>query len=776
MNYMNLSDIEFEYLCQDIMSKKLSLTLERFGKGRDGGVDLRNYKKGVVIQVKHYVNTGAAGLINSLKKEVPKIEKLSPKQYFICCSKTLTPQNKEEIFHLFSSYMDSPSNIITALELDEFLEAPKNIDILRKHFKLWIESTNILSDFLHNDIFIDSETLLSNINEEVKLFVKTRAFDDAIACLEKKNTLIIIGNPGVGKTITSKMLVLYYANLGYRVRYTTDGTDLSALKNALSQSPDSKEVILLDDCFGQAYFNIKETQENELLSLIRYVNLNNSKMLIMNSRVSIYNEAKDRNPKLVNSFDRKEYGTYILDLDQLSVKEKAKILYNHLYFYGIPKEHFNSIKENKQYRVIVKHNNYNPRIIEFACMPRQFKQILPNEFADFIINSLNNPEQIWKNEYERRLSETDRLLLTTLFSLSDTTIPYEMLKQCFEYRISTKSDIDLTINSFSQSLNRLTDSMVSIIDSKGEKMVKAANPSVNDFLRTYLHNNQPERQSLIDGSHSVRQLKRLMDSDPYDAVITKKVLDHSILTLVFENENQKQGFITAWCAKKQICDNAYRSIVTNYLFFACSVYMYESERLEASYILKNLLNKKLIEFYGFDKHICDYYDLQKILKKPTLEETVTIIQCVDWLYKGTERKLYIQTIQDILEEKIDDFCCDIPAEMYDIIISEIIDNNTYYDDEDVGHIDGDAAVNQLEDRIKDYVMDDLLSILNGLPEDINPNNYLYSNASVSISGANSLISQYLRDDYDDEYRALYYEDVDDKEIDYMFSGNSAFGV
>ena len=37
MNYANLSDVEFEYLCKDVMSEKLSKQLERFGPGRDGG-------------------------------------------------------------------------------------------------------------------------------------------------------------------------------------------------------------------------------------------------------------------------------------------------------------------------------------------------------------------------------------------------------------------------------------------------------------------------------------------------------------------------------------------------------------------------------------------------------------------------------------------------------------------------------------------------------------------------------------------------------------------
>ena len=110
-----------------------------------------------------------------------------------------------------------------------------------------LQDTNILTNMLSNDIFIDSEVLISNIDDDVRLFVKTSAFDEAIRCLEKNNVLMIVGNPGVGKTITSKMIVLNYAGQGYKVRFTTDVTHLSNLKKALSQNLDEKEIILLDE-------------------------------------------------------------------------------------------------------------------------------------------------------------------------------------------------------------------------------------------------------------------------------------------------------------------------------------------------------------------------------------------------------------------------------------------------------------------------------------------------------------------------------------------------
>ena len=371
LNYANLNDVEFEYLCQDIMSNKLGVQLRRFAAGRDGGIDLVDnvHKKDIIVQVKHYAKTDISGLISSLKKEFPKVEGLRPNQYYICCSKELSSEKVKELYSMFSDYMESDTNIITLNEIDDFLTQPENIDILRRHYKLWISSTNILQDIYSNDIFFDCEVLLSNIYLDERFFIQTVAYDRALECLSKNKTLFITGDPGVGKTVTSKMLVLYYAANGYRVRYTTDGADLSALKRALSQSREAKEIILLDDCFGQAYFNMKETQGNELLSLIKHVNLSGNKRLILNSRVTIYREAQSKTPELVRSFENKEYKVHIIDMSAMSNIEKAKILYNHLYFNNIRDEYFASIKQNKNYRKIVDHPNYNPRIVEFVSNP-----------------------------------------------------------------------------------------------------------------------------------------------------------------------------------------------------------------------------------------------------------------------------------------------------------------------------------------------------------------------------------------------------------------------
>ncbi len=120
LNYSNLSDVEFESLCTDVMSSLLGTQLHKFAPGRDGGIDLRNDSRDIVVQVKHFMNSTADQLLASLKKEVSKVDELKPKQYYVCCSKQLSPQKVDEIYKLFSGYMSSVSNIITLNEIDEF--------------------------------------------------------------------------------------------------------------------------------------------------------------------------------------------------------------------------------------------------------------------------------------------------------------------------------------------------------------------------------------------------------------------------------------------------------------------------------------------------------------------------------------------------------------------------------------------------------------------------------------------------------------------------------
>lgn len=161
----NLNDYEFELLIRDILEKKLGIELRTYAKGKDDGIDIQGYytENNIIVQVKHYCRSTYSSLLNSLKKELEKIDKLKPEKYYIVTSLALTPNNIKNIYNMFSSYMSDTSNIIDSSEINKLLE--ENTDIVERHYKLWLSSSSILQIINNQNILIDCEYLIDDIKK-----------------------------------------------------------------------------------------------------------------------------------------------------------------------------------------------------------------------------------------------------------------------------------------------------------------------------------------------------------------------------------------------------------------------------------------------------------------------------------------------------------------------------------------------------------------------------------------------------------------------------------
>ena len=103
-DFQQLSPHDLETLVRDLLQEEWGVVLESFKTGRDGGVDLR-YARGphnLVVQVKHYVRTGLAGLLRDLKVEAGKVTALKPTRYLLVTSVPLSPANKQAVAAVFS--------------------------------------------------------------------------------------------------------------------------------------------------------------------------------------------------------------------------------------------------------------------------------------------------------------------------------------------------------------------------------------------------------------------------------------------------------------------------------------------------------------------------------------------------------------------------------------------------------------------------------------------------------------------------------------------------
>ena len=560
-DFSNLSDYEFEILSKDVLSRITSENLSIFKQGKDGGIDISNGKPSnlLIAQAKRFT-TNYSLLKKSLIKYKEDVKNISPKKLFIVTSLGLTPNNKKEIFKMFEDYMQDENNIIDGNNLSQFLEKTENNDIVNKNFKLWMVASNVLSNFIDKHTDIDSICYIEDIIKNKNTYVETQGFYDSLKTLKEHNLLLITGDPGIGKTTLTNMLVLKYFGNGYQV-YFSSNRNIESLKRLLSKNDNTKQLFVIDDFLGQVCIDLNSDKINELKYLISAIKNKPNKILILNSRIAILNAAQQKYSVPFNTilWSMKKYQ---INLNDINDYERGKMLYNHLYFSDIEEDYFNEIKKNRNYLKIVKHKNFNPRIIEFATN----KTVLNNNkvecsnYFKYIMDTLNFPEDVWKNEIENNLSKADRILLQTLYSLTDYDVPYEILEKSVNKRLKLTSDIDHTIPNFNNSINVLNGSCIKISISSihSERRVSVINPSVNDYLKKVITSNSEITNEIIKSASTIQQYERFDNNFIHGQIIKSLIDSGEFFELNSLNETPLYYFLN-YIVKNDVHDEKYRS-------------------------------------------------------------------------------------------------------------------------------------------------------------------------------------------------------------------------
>ena len=704
-NLNNLSSYDFELLCRDIMEKKLRLDTElfTFKAGKDGGIDIcsseiSNLK--VMIQAKHYRGSKFSDLKKIMNNEKEKVQYINPKNYYLITSLKLSRKDKIEIIEIIGkNFMKDISHIISYEDINRFLDNPKNIDILKKHYKLWLFSTNVFELIQNRDILFDEEMFMCEIEEESHKFVKTDFYEKILKILNKENLVIIIGNPGTGKTTLSKMLVLNYIAEGYKIKISSIN-DISKIKQSLSLNKEEKQLILLDDFLGQHYLELDNKKIKEVYSTVKNIkkNYKNTKM-ILNSRIIILNEAKEEENKFNDFITEEENKRILVDTNEISYLDKAKILYNHLYFSGMGNDFFEEIKRDENYFKIIEHKNYNPRIIEYMTINNRFKE--PKKYIKEFLKNLENPSQIWKSQF-KKMNEEDRIFLFTLYSLTNYGIEERILKDVVNKRLTARNK-DTTLNFFEKSLKKLIDSLITVKLHDNRTLISVLNPSVNDFLKNELKNNLNECSDIIENSIYIEQVLKIL--------IFEEVKNTSKVKELIEEILMNKKFLEL---KTIYDDNNF--IEEEYLR---KIIEYEVKNKDIEKKVKRLIvkYKKLLFYYGLigEKFFAFYkfYNLK--------EEFLLVIhkeknEFERFLLDDIELEEYIQILDFLKREKINIEFIDIKNIM-------------------LSHIE-----NKLEEKIEQYIEQESEDILDFLDKTYN---YNWNNKELQNILKNKEVQIYL---------------------------------
>jgi hypothetical protein len=485
-DFKSLSPWEFEQLSRDLLKAGIGMEFELFKTGRDQGIDLRYSKSKsneVIAQCKHYANSSFSNLKANLKKdEIGKIIKLSPRRYLLITSLGMTPSNKKEIAEILGSYLWSFSDIVTRDTLNGWLGEHPNIE--RRHIKLWATTSAVLEQIIHSGIFNYTTTQIDLLEEKLSYYVKNQSFDLALEILGKQGFCIIAGMPGIGKTTLAEMLLIDYVKRGYEpIRITADIDEAFKTYN-----PTRRQAFYYDDFLGQTGLDNKlnKNEDQRIADFCRLCAKGKHSVFIMTTREYILNQAKSTYEKL-ERFGL-DINKCVIDISSYAILDRAKILYNHLYFRGLPHEYITEVVKDKNYLRIVRHRSFNPRVIEWMTDYLSVTNTPATNYVDEFISRLDHPAMIWEHAYKYQISDVSKHLLLALLSmpnivhLADCKKAFDGLRKqyCLAYGESRVH------NEFNAALKECEGNFIRVDLAAGHQTVQFHNPSIRDYLTFFL--------------------------------------------------------------------------------------------------------------------------------------------------------------------------------------------------------------------------------------------------------------------------------------------------
>ena len=484
MNYdfSVLSNNEFEQMVNKLLTGKIRV-VEQYAEGRDNGIDGMVYEipDGAHIQVKHYLRSGFNQLKNKIEKdELPKFQKKRVSCYVLATSLNLSQSQAETLRALIKVAVPNVV-VLGAVSISSLLD--NDTATLKSTVKLWATNAELVRAVLkpaNMNCFYELQNRWEDLNN---VFVETPDVKNVVDSLEKNHVAVIAGEPGVGKTTLAEYICLLYYKEGYDIHFfegvfSHNDYDLS--------DTEKKIVFYFDDFLGSTYYNcFSGKQDSSIVNFLKRISKEKNKRFILTSRTNIIQKA------CLYSQCYREYRlakkAYIVSVGEYSDSTKARILYNHLLNSNIDADEIANIVKNKAYNAIIKHRNFNPRLIHFITKQENFEDSRQESYLEFVNKTLDDPKEIWENCFTRHLDASQRLLVQLVVANRGKILEC-LLRDAYSRALTLmgikkpdqeRNDFDYVLSGCLRSILRKD-----VEISSGSKVffVSVFNPSVSDYV------------------------------------------------------------------------------------------------------------------------------------------------------------------------------------------------------------------------------------------------------------------------------------------------------
>lgn len=504
-----LSWADFQNLACEVVQQREHVRLQTFKDTADGGADGLWFDETstLVVQAKKYKEFKT--LYRELKNiELLKVKKLNPDRYILVVSLELGKHEADKIYQLFEGYIKTSGDLITKNELNRLLAEKEYRRIEKDYTRLWLPDTSVIEEVLSEIVHKGARNRNTNAYRKAldtsRTFVQTQTYNHALAKLDANHTIVISGEPGMGKTTLAYILALEFLSVrGYEGFIWAETVEEI---EAGWEYSDQRQVFILDDYWGSTFY--KETGRKatrKLEELIYRVKADENKRLIITSREYIVQQEISRSPELKDIIGRLKLECVLKDY---SAAEKAKILFAHLYASELETEYLEDILFHCDN--IVENEGYSPRIIEKFLKQSDCGEFSPQEYTEELLGYLDYPENFW-NEIFMELTEEARMI-ALITAISYVPISLDDIRNTFGKYVQLYA-ADRKMKSFEACISELEKTFVTTYWDE-EILITFDNPSIIDFLFFFLEQNQEYYIPKLSRSASFyNQLLMLLDRD-----------------------------------------------------------------------------------------------------------------------------------------------------------------------------------------------------------------------------------------------------------------------
>ena len=292
----------------------------------------------------------------------------------------------------------------------------------------------------------------------------------------------------------AEMLALRYWHTGWQI--VSVGTDIDDAWNAYKSG--RKQVFLYDDFLGQTDLSERRAKDSWVVRLMDRVAQNPDKRLVMTTRSQILQQTRLISEPIAHADFR--VVECVIKIADYGAIQRARMLYNHLYFSALPREVVRGYVENSSYWAVVNHKNFSPRILELV-LKRSHSSA--DELARALNHTLDHPLDLWRIVFNNGLSDLGQWLTLTLASFPVTGANSSDLKALVQKEAKPTE--------YTSALRVLEGTFVRLEKrADGATMIAYANPSVRDFALAFLDEEPDYLMAIIGEAKYLDQVSTLL--------------------------------------------------------------------------------------------------------------------------------------------------------------------------------------------------------------------------------------------------------------------------